>query len=223
MFIGFYDSASSEIEASGDETDADPSKILEISTLYLKSKDYASSIGIVQKNYKKLSSGLTGNKKDYYYFLFYPFAYEDYVLKYSSSYNLDPDFILAMIGEESRFKEDAGSRAGAQGLMQIMPATGKNIAKQIGITNFNVSMLIDPEVNIRMGSYYISQMLSNFSGNKYYALGAYNGSPAVIQKWIAKYGNLDIDEFIESLTYDETKNYIKKVMTSYYIYQLLYK
>ena len=66
-------------------------------------------------------------------------------------------------------------------------------------------------------------MLNNFGGNKYYALGAYNGGPSAMQKWIARYGNLDTDEFIESLTYDETKNYIKKVMASYYIYELLYK
>lgn len=223
LFIKFYDSASKEVEASKDEIDANPVKILEISTLYLKSENYENSIGIVQKNYKKLSSSLTGNLKDYYYYLFYPFAYKDYLLKYSTAYNVEPDFLLAIIREESRFKADAGSHAGAQGLMQIMPKTAKVIAGKIGITNFNESMLHDPETSIKMGAYYISQMLNNFSGNKYYALGAYNGGPGAMQNWIAKYGNLDINEFIESLTYEETKNYIKKVMASYYIYELLYK
>ena len=107
--------------------------------------------------------------------------------------------------------------------MQVMPATGRNIANQIGISNFSESMLHDPEISIKMGSYYISKMLSNFENNKYYALGAYNGGPCAMQRWISKYGSLDINEFIESLTYDETKNYIKKVMTSYFIYDLLYK
>ncbi|MHB1276502.1 MAG: tetratricopeptide repeat protein, partial [Candidatus Humimicrobiaceae bacterium] len=222
LFIKFYNSAAAEIAASKNETDANPEKLLEISTLYLLSKDYENSIGIVQKNYSKLSSSLTGNKKDYYYYLFYPYAYKDLVLKYCTEYNVEPDFLLAIIREESRFKADAGSHAGAQGLMQIMPATGKSIAGQIGI-NFSESILHDPETSITMGSYYISQMLSNFENNKYYALGAYNGGPGAMQRWISKYGGLDIDEFIESLTYDETKNYIKKVMTSYFIYDLLYK
>lgn len=223
LFIQFYNSAAAEIEASKEETDTNLTNLLEISTLYLKSRDYENSIGIVQKNYIKLSSGLSGSKKDYYYYLFYPYAYKDYILKYSSTYSVEPDFLLAIIREESRFKADAGSHAGAQGLMQIMPATGKNIASQIGISNFSESMLHDPETSITMGAYYISRMLGNFEGNKYYALGAYNGGPAAMQKWISKYGNLDIDEFIESLTYDETKNYIKRVMASYYIYELLYK
>ncbi|MHB1347750.1 MAG: transglycosylase SLT domain-containing protein [Candidatus Humimicrobiaceae bacterium] len=222
LFIKFYDSAAAEIAASKNETDSDPEKLLEISTLYLLSKDYENSIAIVQKNYSKLASTLTGNKKDYYYFLFYPYAYKDLVLKYCTKYNVEPDFLLAIIREESRFKADAGSHAGAQGLMQIMPATGKSIANQIGI-NYSESILHDPETSITMGSYYISQMLANFSNNKYFALGAYNGGPGAMQRWISKYGGLDIDEFIESLTYDETKNYIKKVMASYFIYDFLYE
>jgi soluble lytic murein transglycosylase len=223
LFIKFYNSAAAEIAASKEETNANPEKLLEVSTLYLLSKDYENSIGIVQSNSTKLSSVLTGNKKDYYYYLFYPYAYNDFILKYSTEYNVEPEFLLAIIREESRFKADAGSHAGAQGLMQIMPATGKSIANQIGISNFNESMLHDPETSIKMGSYYISKMLSNFESNKYFALGAYNGGPGAMQKWISKYGSLDIDEFIESLTYDETKNYIKKVMLSYFIYNLLYK
>jgi len=223
LFIEFYNSAAAEIAASKSETDADPEKILEISTLYLLSKDYENSIGIVQKNYSKLSTALSGDKKDYYYYLFYPFAYRELVSKYCTKYNVEQDFLLAIIREESRFKADAGSHAGAQGLRQIMPATGKSVANQIGISNFDESMLHDPETSITMGSFYISQMLSNFENNKYHALGAYNGGPGAMQRWISKYGTLDIDEFIESLTYDETKNYIKKVMTSYFIYELLYK
>lgn len=222
LFIEFYDSAASEIEASGEETDADPSKILEISTLYLKSRDYENSILLIQKNYKKLSSALKGSEKDYYYYLFYPFAFKEYIRKYAGTYGIDEKFILAIIREESRFKADAGSHAGAQGLMQIMPATGKNIADQLGISNFNNDMLHDPETSIRMGAYYIAQQLNNFGNNKYYALGAYNGGPGAMQRWINNYGNLDIDEFIENITYDETKNYIKKVMESYYIYELMY-
>ncbi len=222
LFIRLYESAASEIEASGEETAADLSKILEISTLYLKSKDFENSILLIQKNYKKLTAGLSGNMLDYYYFLFYPFAYKEYVKKYSQVYGLEENFVLAIIREESRFKADAGSHAGAQGLMQIMPATGKSIANQLRIVNFNEDLLHNPETNIMMGTYYISRQLANFENNKYYALGAYNGGPGAMTRWINNYNGSDIDEFIENITYDETRNYIKKVMESYYIYNILY-
>jgi len=73
-----------------------------------------------------------------------------------------------------------------------------------------------------MGTFYLRQQLNSFSENKFYTCGAYNGGPGAMSKWIADRGNKDIDEFIENIPYDETRNYIKKVMKSYYFYQMLY-
>jgi soluble lytic murein transglycosylase len=131
-------------------------------------------------------------------------------------------FILEIFREESSFRHDAGSHAGAMGLMQVMPATGADIASQTGISDYSPDILLDPETSIMMGSYYIKKMLDTFEGNIFYALGAYNGGPGAMQSWIVRFGDLDIDEFVESVTYNETRAYIKRVTSSYYVYKMLY-
>jgi len=220
--LELYTSASLEIEAGSTELEKDSVKILEVSTLYLLAKDYISSQKLISKYYSTLKSDLSSPYKDYFYYLSYPYGYKDYVDYYSTQNNIDPLFTLAVIREESRFQPDIGSFAGALGLMQIIPSTGQGIANQIGISDFDSSMLLNPETNIKMGTFYLRQQLNSFSENKFYTCGAYNGGPGNMSKWIAGRGNKDIDEFIENIPYDETRNYIKKVMGSYYFYQILY-
>ncbi len=220
--LEFFNSASLEIEAGSDEIEENPARILEIATLFLKSNDYSSSIRIIYKNFKQLKSELNEPYADYLYYLYYPYGYKEAVQKYSNQYNLDPLFTLAVIRQESIFDPDAGSYAGAQGLMQIMPATGEGIASQIGISNYNVNMLLDPDTNIRMGTYYLRQQLDNFGQNEFYCVGAYNGGPGRMSGWISERGNMDIDEFIESVSYEQSREYIKIVMGNYYFYQMLY-
>jgi len=189
----------------------------------LKSNDYSNSINIIGKNLKQLKSGLNEPYTDYLYYLYYPYGYKEIVQKYSSQYKLDDSlFTLAVIRQESNFVPDAVSYAGAQGLMQIMPSTGEGIAKQIGISNYNVNILLDPEINIRMGTFYLRQQLDNFGQNKFYCLGAYNGGPGRMSDWVSKRGNMDTDEFIESISYEQSREYVKKVMGNYYFYQMLY-
>jgi len=220
--LGFFDSASLETEAGSSEFEENPARILEIATLFLKSNDYTNSIRIIYKNFYKLKSGLNEPYTDYLYYLYYPYGYKEIVKKYSSQYNLDPLFTLAVIRQESNFVPDAISYAGAQGLMQIMPATGKGITSQVGISNYNINLLLDPDINIRMGTFYLRQQLDNFGQNKFYCLGAYNGGPGRMSDWVSKRGNMDTDEFIESISYEQSREYVKKVMGNYYFYQMLY-
>lgn len=220
--LEFFNSASLEIEAGSSEIEENPARILEIATLFLKSNDYANSIRIIYKNFYKLKSGLNEPYTDYLYYLYYPYGYKEAVQKYSSQYNLDPLFALAVIRQESLFEPDAGSYAGAQGLMQIMPTTGEVIARQIGISNYYTNLLLDPDINIRMGTYYLRQQLDNFGQNEFYCVGAYNGGPGRMSGWVSERGDMDIDEFIESVSYEQSREYIKIVMGNYYFYQMLY-
>ncbi len=220
--LEFFNSASLEIEAGSSEIKKDPIRTLEIATLFLKSEDYSSSIDIIYDNLKQLKSELTEPYTDYLHYLLYPYGFKETVQKYSSQYNLDPLFTLAVMRQESMFQPDAGSYAGAQGLMQIMPATGEGIAGQIGISNYNVNMLLDPDTNIRMGTFYLRQQLDNFGQNEFYCVGAYNGGPGRMSGWVADRGNMDTDEFIESITYEQSREYVKIVMGNYYFYQMLY-
>jgi soluble lytic murein transglycosylase len=228
--LEFYNSADLEIEAAESEIEQDPSGILKIATLFLKSKDYAGSIKIIQKNLKNLKSELDKPHMDYLYYLYYPYGYKEIVQNYSNQYAIDPLLTLAVIRQESHFMPLAGSYMGAQGLMQIMPPTGEEIARRIGVSNYDVSMLLDPEINIKMGTNHLSYLMDIFQ-NQIYSLGAYNGGQGKMSEWISKRGSMDIYEFIENLSfetpdeyegYEQTRDYIKKVMGNYYFYQMLY-
>ncbi|MEA3492930.1 MAG: transglycosylase SLT domain-containing protein [Candidatus Margulisiibacteriota bacterium] len=152
----------------------------------------------------------------------HPRGFFKYVEKYSKENGLDPYLTYAIIREESRFKSRALSRSWAHGLMQIIPSTGRRICRALGI-RYSRWKMYDPRVNIRMGTYYLAQLIKRFDGNVSYAVAGYNGGPVRVQRWIKKYGkNVDIDEFVEDIPFKETRNYVKKVMKSYYGYKRTY-
>ena len=153
----------------------------------------------------------------------YPRYYADTVEKYAKLYNVDTFLISAMILEESRYNAEAVSWAGAIGLMQIMPATGRELAQQLKIRRFRTSMLKKPEVNIQMGTKYIGYLNSLFNDNAMLVTGAYNGGPGRMKRWVTSKNIADIDEFVEKITIRETRLHIKKVIDSYDHYVELYR
>ncbi|MCE2416104.1 transglycosylase SLT domain-containing protein [Candidatus Poribacteria bacterium] len=153
----------------------------------------------------------------------YPRYYANTVEKYAKLYNVDTFLIAAMILEESRYNAGAVSWAGAIGLMQIMPATGRELAQQLKIRRFRTSMLKQPDVNIQMGTKYIGYLNSLFNDNAMLVTGAYNGGPGRMKRWVASKNIADIDEFVEKITIRETRLHIKKVIDSYDHYVEIYK
>lgn len=152
----------------------------------------------------------------------YPLHYEALVEKYAKEYNVDKALIYAMILEESRYRTDAISWAGAIGLMQIMPATGREIARKLKISRFRSSMLKIPSVNIQMGTKYIDELNGMFDSNAILVSGAYNGGPGRMKRWLQTKKIKDIDEFVEKITIRETRLHIKKVINSYDNYVEIY-
>ena len=152
----------------------------------------------------------------------YPRYYEKLIEKYAEAHEVDAYLMFAMVLEESRYRADAVSWAGAIGLMQIMPATGKELARQLKIRRFHSSMLKNPEVNIRMGAKYIAYLNSLFDGDAMLVTGAYNGGPGRMRRWVASKNIADIDEFVEKITIRETRLHIKKVIHSYANYVEIY-
>ena len=153
----------------------------------------------------------------------YPRYYAEAIEEYSELYNVDTFLISAMILEESRYNAAAISWAGAVGLMQIMPATGGELAQQLKIRRFRTSMLKEPDVNIRMGTKYISYLNSLFDGDPMLVIGAYNGGPGRMKRWVSSKNIKDIDEFVEKITIRETRLHIKKVINSYDNYVRIYR
>jgi len=144
--------------------------------------------------------------------IIYPLKYEEYIIKYSKEYAMDPTLVAAIIYSESHFDASVISRAGAEGLMQIMPSTAKGIAQRIGAnSDFN---LFDPETNIRFGTSYIRSLIDAYNGDINSALAAYNGGSGTADRYVISRSYNDIPE--------ETANYIEKVNSAHQMYSNLY-
>jgi soluble lytic murein transglycosylase len=152
----------------------------------------------------------------------YGLYYSDLVLKYAREENIDPLLLFSVIRQESLFEGFVHSTAGARGLMQIIPATGGNIAVQLGWPlNYTEDDLYRPDVSVQLGSHYLATNRNLLGGNLYAALAAYNGGPGNAVIWNQLAGD-DPDLFLEVVRYEETRNYIRNIYEMYLIYRQLY-
>jgi len=157
--------------------------------------------------------------------LLYPLYYWQHIQKYADRYGLDPLVVCALMRQESMFDPRSLSGAHAYGLMQIIPSTARMIASKInafGGRSFEVERLYDPETNIAFGSWYLADLLQRLEGNLVYALISYNAGEDALQRWRTQYKKAALDEFVEMISYKETRNYVKKVIRNYGHYIWLY-
>ncbi len=157
----------------------------------------------------------------------YPTYYWGSIYKSAQEMNLDPNLILAIVRQESAFNRQAMSSAGARGLMQLMPATGRDMARKVRVKGFKVEDLWQPNTSIRLGSQHLSDHLRYFSKSGEprqlgLALSAYNAGLEPARRWSRKLPKDDVDEFVESIPYRETRNYVKLVYRNYQVYSYLH-
>jgi len=136
---------------------------------------------------------------------------------------VDPYLVAAIIREESQYDRQAVSRVGAIGLMQVMPGTASNVARRLGLPAVGRDDLFDQETNIQIGVHYVEQLLEQFSGNVALTIASYNAGPVVVGSWVALHPGRSQDEFIELIPYQETRQYVKRVLRSYREYMRLDK
>ncbi|MCP4750259.1 MAG: lytic transglycosylase domain-containing protein [Proteobacteria bacterium] len=167
---------------------------------------------------------IRANNNSYSQFLlpvFYPAAYRAQVNKFIEKTNVSPMLVFAVMREESNFRPDVESNAGAIGLMQLMPRTAKYIGRKIRV-KVDDSRLNEPDLNMRLGIAFLKRLMRRYKGNLYYTLAAYNGGPTNVKRWRKKVQLKDDDLFVEAISFDETRDYVKRVLRSYYIYQKIY-
>ncbi|MCA1957060.1 MAG: transglycosylase SLT domain-containing protein [Nitrospira sp.] len=128
---------------------------------------------------------------------------------------VDPFLVAAIIREESQYDWRAVSRVGAIGLMQVMPTTANEVAQRHRLPDVTRDDLFDQETNIRIGVRYIGQLLTRFSGNLVHAVAAYNAGPIAVESWVVAYRGRSDDEFVELIPFQETRQYVKRVLRSY--------
>ena len=158
-------------------------------------------------------------EKPMYWHSLFPFPYNDSILNWSGKRDLNPLLTISLIRQESRFEKDIGSVAGARGLMQIMPATGKWVANKVNLREYSLS---NPENNIQLGTWYLDYTHSRYNNNSMLAVASYNAGPGNVAKWVDRYGLKDADEFVEKIPFSETKGYVEAVFGNYWNYLQLY-
>ena len=159
--------------------------------------------------------------KSYWQILF-PRPYWSDLNRYATSNGLDPYLVASLIRQESEFNPEAVSRADAYGLMQLLPKVGKGLAKEMRIRHFSTDDLTKPTLNLQLGTRYFKQTLDEFGGQVEYALAAYNAGSDRVKDWRSNGTYRDIAEFVESIPFTETREYVQAIMRNANIYRALY-
>lgn len=142
----------------------------------------------------------------------FPLPFNATIEKFATMRKLDLGWMYALIRAESAFIEDVRSPTGALGLMQVMPATGKHTAKNIGLRNYNTKQLLLSDKNVRIGSAYLKQMYGAFNNSAVLATAAYNAGPTNVKRWLPKKHCLEADIWIEKIPFTETRKYVQRIL-----------
>lgn len=156
------------------------------------------------------------------YRLIFPILHETDLRQQATSNGLDPILVAALIRQESMWEPKARSRAGAMGLMQVMPTTGRQVAHGLGVTRWHTDQLMDPATNLRIGTRYLAEGLRRFEGNLGRALAAYNAGASRIGPWASGMAATDPDLFVERISISETRDYVRIIQRNLVLYRALY-
>ena len=179
--------------------------------------DYYNSVGSLEPMYRTLRQAfpqLASVEQDsvppYFLKMYYPLHYQEAIKKNAARNSIDPYLVMALILQESYFNPRAKSPAGAIGLMQLMPATGQELGRELhGI--FSVTRLTEPVTNIELGTVHLKRLIGMFGGETRLAIASYNAGQGNVLKWRRAAPRKPIDEFLESMPFAETRNYVKRV------------
>ncbi|MDP2599474.1 MAG: transglycosylase SLT domain-containing protein, partial [Deltaproteobacteria bacterium] len=153
----------------------------------------------------------------------FPEKFEDAVRKESKKRKIDPYLVFALIRQESHFRESVVSPVGAIGLAQLMPQTALFLAKAAKIKPFHLVDILKPEMNLKLGVFYLAFLEKLFEEQTVFAVAAYNAGEEAVSRWLSRRKKMESIEFIEEIPYNETQRYTKKILAAYWIYSWLYK
>jgi soluble lytic murein transglycosylase len=222
--LGLYDEARAEFESLRILSQNDPAQSYRLMNTLLDLGAYRPAIMSARQVLELAGMDDTTSLSAPAYFNHIRFGtyYSDLVMPLAENYGFHSLFLYALIRQESLFEGFVNSSAGARGLMQIMPATGTEIAGNLGWPeNYTEDDLFRPLVSLRYGVDYLDRQRKLFDGNLYAALAAYNGGPGNAQEWL-ELALDDPDLFLEVIRYDETRNYLRRIYENFNIYRLIY-
>jgi soluble lytic murein transglycosylase len=221
-FLGLDQDAARELAALTGRYGRDQDVMLTLSTLLNEVGAYHQALRLARLHFREKLERSGGSVAPSLWNVAYPTGLVPSI-RAQDVKRVDPYLAAAIIREESQYDSRALSRVGAIGLMQVMPATANAVAHRWGLPAVSRDDLFDQETNIRIGVRYLEELLAQFSGNFIATIGAYNAGPQVVQKWLAMNLGREPDEFVELIPYQETRQYVKRVLRSYREYVRLGK
>lgn len=223
MYLGMKKEAAAELWSLQELLPGRYGALIGLSKAFFELGDYHSSLIIVLRSFDRHLERPSSRLPEDLWLLAYPQGYWQTIVSAARRYGIDPYFVAAIIREESQFRSEALSPAGARGVMQVMPATGEWIARMTGIRDFDRAKLYDADTNITIGTWYLSYLMKRFKSDLYLVSAAYNAGPEVVAAWVgAGRGAADRDLFVETIPYRETRGYVKKVLRNYAEYRRIY-
>ncbi|HEU4389677.1 MAG TPA: transglycosylase SLT domain-containing protein [Blastocatellia bacterium] len=220
--IGLGDLAITEINEALKSAPASPRLNLRLAQTYSRRGETFQATLILRRAYPDLFSYQDGDLPREAWEIFFPIRHWDLIKSESKRYGLDPYLVAGLIRQESVFNPTAISRVGARGLMQLMPTTAQQVAKHQGIQPLGIADLYNPVLNIKLGMNFLSQRVGEF-GRTEYAAASYNAGPGRVQQWLKERGSLDIEDWVETIPFAETRGYVQGVIRNAANYRRLYK
>lgn len=218
--IGFRKEAIEELDEAS-QLDLTKEESLLLCYEYYKNNDYFDSLYMARTKFSDKLQTLNSDTLPVWFYS-YPLGYANILKGYNEKYGIDPMIFYALILQESRFKPDVVSNAGALGIMQVMPSTAKKVAKEINLKPFYPELLLDPQINIGIGTWYFNNLLRKYKGNYVLSLAAYNAGEKAIDSWLKNSNDCNTDEFIEDIPFEETRHYVKNILTNLVAYSMIY-
>lgn len=220
--LGLDSDAARELAGLTDRYSQDPDVLMALATMLNEVGAYHHALRLARARFRDKLERTGGAVDPSLWKVAYPTGLLP-TIKGQGARGVDPYLVAAIIREESQYDWRAVSRVGAIGLMQVMPATANSVAQRFGLPAVGRDDLFDQETNIRIGVHYVEQLLEQFSGNVAHTIASYNAGPMAVGSWIALHRGRSQDEFVELIPYQETRQYVKRVLRSYREYVRLGK
>lgn len=183
---------------------------------------FSSAVVHAKRAFPEMGTAGEGSVPESWRRLYYPIEEGGYIKERAEEFELDPAMLRALIRQESVFEAGAKSRAGALGLMQLMPATARGLSRSVLRQRYRKAFLYDPGINTRLGAAYLKNLLDHFQGRALFALAAYNGGPARMDRVLKDNPGRSEDELFESHPFAETRDYVRRVLLYAESYRELY-
>ncbi len=219
--IRLDDLALGELTVARREAPTSPRVALELARLWRDRGDPLAAINALRQAHPEYASYRKEDVPEEVLRLLFPLTHWDLIRRHAEAQGLDPYLVAGVIRQESGFHPRARSVANARGLMQLIPSTGRLVARRYGLRHLSPERLYDPALNIRLGTTYLAEQLRRFRRIEY-ALAAYNAGPMRVERWLTELPVEEVDEWVESIPITETRGYVKSVLRNVAHYRRIY-